>query len=226
MTTYGFLIDNRRCIGCHACSVACKVEHQVPLGVARTWVKYIEKGVFPETRRALPGDALQPLRRCALRGDLPDHGPLHPPATGSWTSTRAAASAARPACRAAPTTRSTSIPETETAAKCNFCAHKVEVGLEPPCVTVCPTQAIVAGDLDNPASRISTLVGREPIQVRKPEKGTRPKLFYIQGDADALVPVGGAAAFRLHVGPGPAARRAPGAAADRRCGRARGARTA
>jgi hypothetical protein len=55
-------------------------------------------------------------------------------------------------------------------------------------VTVCPTQAIVAGDLDNPQSRISTLVGREPIQVRKPEKGTRPKLFYIQGDADSLVP--------------------------------------
>ncbi|HEY5906387.1 MAG TPA: NrfD/PsrC family molybdoenzyme membrane anchor subunit, partial [Vicinamibacteria bacterium] len=79
-------------------------------------------------------------------------------------------------------------PKTETAAKCNFCAHKVEVGLEPPCVTVCPTQAIVAGDLDNPQSHISTLVGREPIQVRKPEKGTRPKLFYIQGDADALVP--------------------------------------
>ena len=51
MTTYGFLIDNRRCIGCHACSVACKVEHQVPVGVARTWVKYVEKGVYPETRR-------------------------------------------------------------------------------------------------------------------------------------------------------------------------------
>ena len=41
-------------------------------------------------------------------------------------------------------------PQTETAAKCNFCAHKVEVGLEPPCVTVCPTQAIVAGDLARP----------------------------------------------------------------------------
>src|SRR5687768_18064647 len=35
---YAFVIDNRRCIGCHACSVACKAEHEVPLGVARTWV--------------------------------------------------------------------------------------------------------------------------------------------------------------------------------------------
>ena len=65
-------------------------------------------------------------------------------------------------------------PQTETAAKCNFCAHRVEVGLEPPCVTVCPTQAIVAGDLDDPTSRIAQLIGREPVQVRKPEKGTRP----------------------------------------------------
>jgi hypothetical protein len=79
-------------------------------------------------------------------------------------------------------------PQTETAAKCNFCPHKVEVGLEPPCVTVCPTQAIVAGDLHDPASRISQMVGRIPIQVRKPEKGTRPKVFYVDGEADSLVP--------------------------------------
>src|SRR5260370_36466170 len=44
-------MKTRRCIGCHACSVACKAEHEVPLGVPRTWVKDVEKGGFPETRR-------------------------------------------------------------------------------------------------------------------------------------------------------------------------------
>ena len=48
---FAFVIDNRRCIGCHACSTACKAENSVPLGVHRTWVKYVEKGVFPDTRR-------------------------------------------------------------------------------------------------------------------------------------------------------------------------------
>ena len=48
---YGFVIDNRKCIGCHACTVACKTENHVPLGVNRTWVKYVEKGRFPNTRR-------------------------------------------------------------------------------------------------------------------------------------------------------------------------------
>src|SRR5204863_7945173 len=51
MPSLGFVIDNRKCIGCHACTVACKSEHQVPLGVDRTWVKYVEKGTFPDSRR-------------------------------------------------------------------------------------------------------------------------------------------------------------------------------
>jgi Fe-S-cluster-containing dehydrogenase component len=48
---YGFVIDHNRCIGCHACTVACKEENNVPIGVFRTWVKYIEKGEFPATSR-------------------------------------------------------------------------------------------------------------------------------------------------------------------------------
>ena len=48
---YGFIIDNRKCIGCHACTTACKSEHQVAVGVNRTWVKQVEKGTFPNTRR-------------------------------------------------------------------------------------------------------------------------------------------------------------------------------
>jgi formate-dependent nitrite reductase membrane component NrfD/ferredoxin len=79
-------------------------------------------------------------------------------------------------------------PESNTAAKCNFCTHRLEVGLEPSCVVVCPERAIVAGDLDDPVSEISRLIHRFPVQVRKPEKGTRPKLYYIDGDESALVP--------------------------------------
>ena len=51
MTNFGFVIDNRTCIGCHACTVACKSEHDVPIGVNRTHVKYIEKGTYPDSTR-------------------------------------------------------------------------------------------------------------------------------------------------------------------------------
>ena len=62
---FGFVIDNRKCIGCHACTVACKAEHEVPVGVNRTWVKYIEKGTFPDTRR------LFSVMRCNHCADAP-----------------------------------------------------------------------------------------------------------------------------------------------------------
>src|SRR4026207_1361998 len=51
MPNYGFAIDLRKCIGCHARTTACKAEHEIPIGVNRCWVKTVEKGSFPETRR-------------------------------------------------------------------------------------------------------------------------------------------------------------------------------
>ena len=48
---FGFVIDNRSCIGCHACSTACKSENEVPLGVYRTWVKTTEVGAYPDSKR-------------------------------------------------------------------------------------------------------------------------------------------------------------------------------
>jgi Fe-S-cluster-containing dehydrogenase component len=184
---YAFLIDNRRCIGCHACSVACKVEHEVPLGVARTWVKYVEKGTFPETRRTFT------VTRCNHCADAPcveicPTTSLYRRHDGIVDFDPGRCIGCKACMQGCPYDALYIDPRTETAAKCNFCAHKVEVGLEPPCVTVCPTQAIVAGDLDDPRSALSRLHGRLPLQVRKPEKGTRPRVFYVEADVSALVP--------------------------------------
>src|SRR5258708_10543831 len=46
------VIDHTRCIGCHACTTACKSENVVPIGVTRTYVKHVDIGVFPQVRRA------------------------------------------------------------------------------------------------------------------------------------------------------------------------------
>jgi formate-dependent nitrite reductase membrane component NrfD len=79
-------------------------------------------------------------------------------------------------------------PDEHTAAKCNYCSHRTDIGLEPACVNVCPEHAIISGDMDNPSTEISQLLAREVVQVRKPEKGTKPKLFYIDGDTASLKP--------------------------------------
>lgn len=49
---WAMVIDMRRCIGCRACTVACKAELATPLSVWRTWVKVIEKGTYPNVSRS------------------------------------------------------------------------------------------------------------------------------------------------------------------------------
>jgi formate-dependent nitrite reductase membrane component NrfD/ferredoxin len=79
-------------------------------------------------------------------------------------------------------------PNTKTAEKCNFCANRIENKLEPACVSVCPTECRIFGDLDDPNSRVSQIVQREAFTVRKPEKGTGPKVFYLGADESAITP--------------------------------------
>ena len=83
-------------------------------------------------------------------------------------------------------------PADHCAEKCNFCAHRLEMGLEPACVTVCPTQAILVGDLRAPDSRVAGIVQRDVVHVRRPEKGTRPKVFYSGAHTATLDPLAAA----------------------------------
>jgi len=79
-------------------------------------------------------------------------------------------------------------PETNTAAKCNYCAHKIDGGYEPACVIVCPVEAIISGDLNDPESNIALMVANEDTMTRKPEKMTDPNLYYVNGTNEMLDP--------------------------------------
>ena len=79
-------------------------------------------------------------------------------------------------------------PETNTAHKCNMCNHRLEQDLEPSCQIVCPTEAIIIGDLDDPTSKISQMISRNDVAVRAPEQNTKPKVFYKGADQAALDP--------------------------------------
>jgi Fe-S-cluster-containing dehydrogenase component/formate-dependent nitrite reductase membrane component NrfD len=187
MPRYGFAIDNRVCIGCHACTVACKSEHGVALGVNRTWVKYIEKGQYPNTRRSFS------VQRCNHCDDAPcvEICPVtslyrRPDGIVDFDNQRCIGCTA--CMQACPYDALYLDPDTLTAAKCNYCTHRVDNGYEPACVVVCPVEAIVSGDLDDPASRISKLDREQRVQYPKPEKDTNPKLFYVGGETAALNP--------------------------------------
>lgn len=182
---YGFAIDQRTCIGCHACTVACKTEHEVPLGQFRTWVKYVDSGTFPDTTRDFA------VMRCNHCTDAPcvkicPTSALFKRDDGIVDFDSEQCIGCKSCMQACPYDAIYIDEDTHTAAKCNFCAHRVDAGLEPACVTVCPTQSIWVGDLDDAESGISRLLAANETAVRAPEQGTGPNVFYL-GAAEATL---------------------------------------
>ncbi len=174
---WGKVIDQTRCIGCHACTTACRSENRVPLSVTRTYVKYVDVGVFPEARRAFQ------VTRCNQCEDAPcvaacPTAAMHQRPDGIVDFDKSICIGCKACIAACPYDAIFINPDDHAAEKCNLCAHRLEVGLEPACVVVCPAEAILVGDLDDPRSKVAAIVQRDAVQVRRPEKGTRPKLFY------------------------------------------------
>ncbi len=187
MTRLGFLLDSDSCIGCHACTVACKSEHDVPLGVNRTWVKYIETGTFPNASRHFS------VMRCNHCDDAPCKTIC--PTSALFRADNGVVDFQDDRCigckacmNACPYDALYINPATRTANKCNFCNHRIEVGLQPSCVVVCPTGAIAVADLDDPDDPVNRIIGREDVAVRAPEQGTHPKVYYRGADQAALDP--------------------------------------
>ena len=171
------VIDHSACIGCHACTTACKSENEVPLGVTRTYVKYVDVGVFPQARRAFQ------VTRCNQCDDAPcttacPTRAMYRRPDGIVDFDKSICIGCKACMAACPYDAIFINPEDHSAEKCNFCAHRIDVGLEPACVVVCPTEAILVGDLDDPGSKVAEIVYRGAVTVRRPEKETRPKLFY------------------------------------------------
>ncbi|MFQ5522545.1 MAG: 4Fe-4S dicluster domain-containing protein [Acidimicrobiia bacterium] len=171
------VIDQTLCIGCHACTTACKSENQVPLGVTRTYVKYVDVGTWPQARRSYQ------VTRCNQCEDAPcvaacPTAAMYRREDGIVDFDKAICIGCKACMAACPYDAIFINPEDHSAEKCNFCAHRLDVGLEPACVVVCPTDAILVGGLNDPASKVAGIIQRQPVAVRRPEKETRPKLFY------------------------------------------------
>jgi Fe-S-cluster-containing dehydrogenase component len=171
------VLDQDRCIGCHACTTACKSENDVPLGVTRTFVKSVDVGTFPNVRRAFQ------VTRCNQCADAPcvtacPTQAMYRREDGIVDFDKRICIGCKACMAACPYDAIFINPDDHSAEKCNLCAHRLDIGLEPACVTVCPTGAILVGDVNDPGSEVARIVDRTPVTVRRPEKGTRPGLFY------------------------------------------------
>jgi len=183
----GFVIDHSRCIGCHACTVACKAENDVPLGSFRTWVKYTERGAFPEVKRSFavlrcnqctdaPCVTICPVRALEKRSDgVVDVDPE-------------ACIGCKACMQGCPYDALYLNDSTGTAQKCHFCVHRTELGLAPACAVVCPTEAIVPGDFHDPESVVSRMRVEHDLRARKVEAGTGPNVLYREVEQAGIDP--------------------------------------
>ncbi len=184
---YGFVIDHTSCIGCHACTVACKAENDVPIGNFRTAVKYTEVGKFPEIKRNFL------VQRCNHCSDAPcvticPVNALEKRPDGIVDVDRDACIGCRACMQACPYDAIYLNEDLGAVEKCHFCAHRIDRGLEPACVTVCPVGAIIPGDLHDPESKASLMILNNETAVRRPEQGTGPNVHYVGADDVSLKP--------------------------------------
>lgn len=188
MARYGMVIDAEHCIGCFNCYLACRDEHagndHLPVAAAqaaagRSWisVRLSEHGAFPKIKVSrLP----VPCLHCA-------EAPCMSAASGGAVYRRddgivlidpVKSAGQRDLVSSCPYGAIVWNEERNLPQKCTLCAHLLDEGWkEPRCVEACPTQALVFGDLDDPASRVSTL--RAQTEELHPEFGLKPVVRHL-----------------------------------------------
>ncbi|MEX2281079.1 MAG: 4Fe-4S dicluster domain-containing protein [Gemmatimonadota bacterium] len=151
-------------------------------------MKYVDIGEFPQTRRAFQ------VTRCNQCDDAPcthacPTGAMFRRPDGIVDFDKSICIGCKACIAACPYDAIFINPDDHSAEKCNFCAHRVDSGLEPACVVVCPTEAILIGDLNDPLAKVTQIINRDVVNVRRPEKETHPKLFYKGAHQATLDPI-------------------------------------
>lgn len=175
---YSIVIDTRRCVGCNACTVACKYENNVPSGYYRSWVFQRDKGTYPVVCRAkIPHYCNQCqeapcLPVCPVDATHRDEG-------GIITVDTEACIGCGACVESCPYSSRYLNPETEKVEKCNMCFNRVTAGLLPACVSNCVAHALHFGNLSDPNSDVSKLLKEHKCEVLVPGHGTKPNVYYI-----------------------------------------------
>ncbi len=196
---YGMLVDLKRCIGCHTCTITCKTENDTRPGIFWNQVLIEERGEYPAVSKYF-------LPRMCMHCENPSCVEVCP--TG--------ASARRDDgivsidedkcigckyCMVACPYGARYLNEDKggyygaelianevigyqrhkvgVVTKCDFCLHRLEQKGQPACAKSCLAEARIFGDLDDPESQISRLIRSKHGFKLMDELGNNPSVYYL-----------------------------------------------
>jgi Fe-S-cluster-containing dehydrogenase component len=174
---YAMTMDTRRCVGCHACVLACKAENDLEADHFRDWIVTETRGKFPALTQEIRSERCHHCDHPPCVEACPT-GASHVGEAGTVLVTHDKCTGCK-ACVAACPYDARYIHSKGYADKCTFCLHRVRKGQLPACVDICPTGALAFGDLNDPDSPVSRLLAKRASKTLKPEKGLRPNQFFL-----------------------------------------------
>lgn len=178
MARFCMVIDTGLCVGCADCVVACATENGVPEGFCRDWIVEEVQGRYPTARLEIRS------QRCNHCDEPPcvdccPTGASHVEELGRVVLVDHDKCIGCKACLAGCPYDARFVHPDGYADKCTFCFHRTSKGLDPACVSVCPTRCMHFGDLDDPNSEVSKLLASRASHALLPEAGTGPRIFYL-----------------------------------------------
>ncbi|MFO7796160.1 MAG: 4Fe-4S dicluster domain-containing protein [Promethearchaeati archaeon] len=180
---FGFVIDQERCIGCDACTVACRIEHNADVGfiivdTTDSALKDVPSGNFPNLRISwipkLCNHCENPpcLKACPVNA-------IYKREDGIVIIDDDLCDGCRTCVDACPYGVIYFNEKESLAEKCNLCAHRIDQGLEPFCVICCEGQAIYFGDFNDSNSKVSRIISEKEVFRLKEDLGTNPIIYYV-----------------------------------------------
>lgn len=178
---YGMVHDETLCIGCTACTDACRETNNVPDGVSRLEIVRSEpQGEFPNTDYQFSRVSCQHCDNAPCVYVCPTGASYKDPKTGIVDVDAFKCVGCGYCLAACPYKVRFIQPETKAADKCNFCRDtNLKAGKLPACVESCPTKALTFGDLNDPKSEINQVLNQKLVYRSKVALGTEPKLYKV-----------------------------------------------
>jgi molybdopterin-containing oxidoreductase family iron-sulfur binding subunit len=203
MTRLGVAINLGRCVGCHTCAAACKMQNNIPKGMLWNRVLTVGSdvidgamGTYPDLSREYLPIACQHCENPACVAVCPV-GASFKDEDGRTLINYDICIGCRICMSACPYNarvfnweepvrdpgfnygdKNVPVRPRGVTEKCTLCKERSVNGKEPICVVSCPPRARTFGDLDDPESALSKVIRENGAYQLLPERGTNPSTFY------------------------------------------------